>query len=317
MPALAVTAESALGRGAAEAALAAVAVVWGVTFPLGKLVLRHIGPFQYLALRFGLAAAVMAPLVWRDRGRLGWPGVRAALVAGTILYAGYALQTLGLRDTSAGNAGLITGLNVLCIPLILLAWHRRPPNAALAAAVGLAVVGLWLLLYHGQPLGRGDALVLGCAVALALQAIVVGHAARAVPAAAFTCIQLAVVAVLAGASAALAETPPAALPAPAAGAIVFMALAATLGAYIAQTWAQRIVSPTRTGVLFALEPVAAVVFAAWWLGESLGPRQAAGAAAILLAVVFPLDAGRPPGPESRRGETRISAAEGGREHGFA
>jgi drug/metabolite transporter (DMT)-like permease len=86
------------------------------------------------------------------------------------------------------------------------------------------------------------------------------------------------------------------VPPPAAGAIVFMALAATLGAYAAQTWAQRIVSPTRTGLLFALEPVAAVAFGVAWLREPLGPRQAAGAAAILLGVVI---------------------SEGGREHGLA
>jgi threonine/homoserine efflux transporter RhtA len=47
-----------------------------------------------------------------------------------------------------------------------------------------------------------------------------------------------------------------------------------------------VVSPTRTGLLFALEPVAAVGFGIAWLGETLGPRQAAGAAAILLGVVI-------------------------------
>jgi drug/metabolite transporter (DMT)-like permease len=289
-------AHSTLERLGADAALAAVAVVWGATFPLGKLVLRHLGPFQYLALRFGLAAAIMAPLAWRDRRRLGSAGLRAALAAGAVLFAAYALQTLGLRTTTASNAGLITGLNVLFIPLILLARDRRLPAPPLAAGVGLAVLGLWLLLYRGQRLGSGDVLVLGCAAALAVQAIVVGYVARAVPAAAFVFVQVAAVSVLAAAAAALFEARPDAVPASAAGAIVFMAVAATLGAYVAQTWAQRIVSPTRTGLFFALEPVAAVAFGVAWLGESLGPRQAVGAAAILLGVAL---------------------SEGGREHGIA
>jgi drug/metabolite transporter (DMT)-like permease len=287
---------TALVRIAADASLAAVAVVWGATFPLGKLVLRHLGPFQYLGLRFGLAALLMAPLVWRERGRLAPGGLRAGLLAGAVLFAGYALQTVGLRSTTASNAGLITGLNVLFIPLILLAWNRRLPNAALAAGVGLAVLGLWLLLWQGQRLGGGDALVLGCACALAVQAIVVGQVARSVPAASFACVQVATVSVLAGAVAVLVEPRPAAVPQSAAGAVLFMAVAATLGAYVAQTWAQRVVSPTRTGLLFAIEPVAAVAFGVAWLGEALGPRQAAGAAAILLGVVI---------------------GEGGREHGIA
>ncbi len=277
---------TALVRIAADASLAGVAVVWGATFPLGKLVLRDLGPFQYLGLRFGLAAALMAPLAWRDRRGLGEGRLRAGLLAGAALFAGYALQTVGLRYTTASNAGLITGLNVLFIPLILLAWNRRPPNGALAAGVGLAVLGLWLLLWRGERLGGGDALVLGCAVALAVQAIIVGRVARSVPAAPFACVQVATVAVLAGAVALVIEPRPAAVHPSAAGAILFMAVAATLGAYVAQAWAQRVVSPTRTGLLFAIEPVAAVAFGVAWLGEVLGPRQAAGAAAILLGVVI-------------------------------
>jgi drug/metabolite transporter (DMT)-like permease len=295
-PAAVALAHSPLDRLAADTALAAVAIVWGATFPLGKIVLRHLGPFQYLALRFGLAAVLMAPLAWRDRERLGAFGLRAGVLAGAVLFAGYALQTVGLRGTTASNAGLITGLNVLFIPLMLLAWRRRAPDAPLAAGVGLAVLGLWLLLYRGGRLGGGDALVLGCAVALAVQAIIVGRVARAVPAAAFACLQLAAVSALSGAAAVLFERRPDAVPPSAAGAIMFMALAATLGAYAAQTWAQRVVSPTRTGLLFALEPVAAVAFGVAWLGEPLGPRQAAGAAAILLGVVL---------------------SEGGREHDIA
>jgi drug/metabolite transporter (DMT)-like permease len=293
-------------RIAADLSLAAVAVVWGTTFPLGKLVLRHLGPFQYLALRFGLAAVLMAPLAWRERGRLTLDGMRAGLLAGAALFAGYALQTVGLRSTTAGNAGLITGLNVVMIPLMLLVWRRRAPSRTLAAAVLLAVAGLWLLLWQGGRLGAGDALVLGCAAALALQVIIVGQAAASVPAAAFACVQIATVAALAGAWAVAAEPAPAAVPAAVGGAIVFMAVAATLGAYVVQAWVQRIVSPTRTGLWFAIEPVAAVGFGVAWLGEPFGPRQAAGAAAILLSVVI-----------GELGRDREWAARGGREAGPA
>jgi len=307
-------------RIAADLSLAAVAVVWGATFPLGKLVLRHLGPFQYLALRFGLAAVLMAPLAWRDRGRFAPAGVRAGLLAGAVLFAGYALQTVGLRSTTASHAGLITGLNVVMIPLILLVWRRRAPNVTLAAAVLLAVVGLWLLLWQGGRLGAGDALVLGCAAALALQAIIVGQAAPSVPAAAFACVQIATVAALAGVWAVAAEPAPAAPPGSVWSAIVFMAVAATLGAYIAQAWAQRIVPPTRTGLLFAIEPVAAVGFGVAWLGEPLGPRQAAGAAAILLSVVIG-EMGRDREWAGRAGREAaragITVDKGGRFHGIA
>lgn len=305
-----------VARIAAALSLAAVAVVWGATFPLGKLVLRHFGPFQYLALRFGLAALLMAPLAWRDRGRLGAAGLRAGLLAGAVLFAGYALQTVGLRLTSASHAGLITGLNVVIIPLMLLVWRRRAPGGALGAAVLLAVAGLWLLLWQGGGLGAGDALVLGCAAALALQAILVGRVARAVPAAAFACVQVAAVAVLAGLWAAAGEPAPGAVPLSAGAAIAFMAVAATLGAYVAQAWAQRVVSPTRTGLLFAIEPVAAVGFGVAWLGEPLGARQAAGGGLILLSVVIG-ELRRDAIVEAPASGSPATVDKGGRIHGIA
>jgi drug/metabolite transporter (DMT)-like permease len=163
--------------------------------------------------------------------------------------------------------------------------------------------------------------VLGCAAALALQVIIVGQAAPSVPAAAFACVQIATVAVLAGIWAVAAEPAPAAVPGPAAGAIVFMAVAATFGAYVAQAWAQRVVSPTRTGVLFVFEPVAAVGFGVAWLGEPLGPRQAAGAVAILLSVVIGETArdrewaGAGGGREAAR--AGLAVDKGGRFHGIA
>ncbi len=303
-------------RAVGALSLAGVAVVWGATFPLGKLVLRHLGPFQYLALRFGLAALLMAPLAWRDRGRLGGPGLRAGALAGAVLFAGYALQTVGLRLTTASHAGLITGLNVVMIPLMLLAWRRRAPGPALSLAVLLAVAGLWLLLWQGGGLGAGDVLVLGCAAALALQAILVGRVARDVPAAAFACVQVATVAVLAGLWAAAGEAAPRTVPVAAAAAIAFMAVAATLGAYVAQAWAQRVVSPTRTGLLLAIEPVAAVGFGVAWLGEPLGARQAAGAALILLSVVIG-ELGRDAAFDTVASASPSTIDKGGRIHGIA
>ena len=303
-------------RVAAALSLAGVAVVWGTTFPLGKLVLRHLGPFQYLALRFGLAALLMAPLAWRDRGRLNAPGLRAAVLAGAVLFAGYGLQTVGLLWTTASHAGLITGLNVLMIPLMLLAWRRRAPGAALGAAVLLAAAGLWLLLWQGGRLGGGDLLVLGCAACLALQVLIVGRVARDVPAAPFTLVQLAAVAALSGVWALAGEPAAAAVPMAVATAIVFMAVAATLGAYAAQAWAQRVVSPTQTGLLFALEPVAAVGFGVAWLGESLGARQIAGAVLILAGVVLG-EMGRDAAFEPEPSPGPPAADKGGRIHGIA
>jgi len=271
---------------AADASLAGVAVIWGATFPLGKIVLRHLPPFQYLGLRFALAALLLLPLARRDLARLRRAGVARGLLTGAVLFCAYALQTVGLAQTSASKAGLITGLNVVIVPLLLLPWLRRLPDPLTASGIVAAACGLWLLSWQGERFGSGDTLVLGCAVAIALHLILVGRFAAALPPAGFAFVQIATVAALAGAVGLATEPHPAALPPAVAGAVAFMAVGATQAAYLTQSWAQRIVSPARTGLLFALEPVAAVAFGVVWLGEALAPRQGVGAAAILAGVVM-------------------------------
>jgi len=275
-----------VARVAADASLIGVAVIWGATFPLAKIVLPHLAPFQYLGVRFAIAALLLLPLVRRDLPRLRAADVRRGVLTGVVLFAGFALQTVGLQHTTASKAGLITGLNVVIVPVLLLLWLRRAPSAPTAVGVALAACGLWLLAWRGERLALGDALVLGCAVVFALHIILLGRFAPAIPPAGFALLQVATVAVL-GTVAALAWEPrPAPLSWGVAGAVAFNAVGGTLVGFLGQTWAQRTVPPTRAGLLLSVEPVAAVGFSVVWLGDVLGARQAIGAAAILLGVVL-------------------------------
>src|SRR3954452_4608209 len=81
-------------------ALVAVTAVWGLTFVQVKDAVALYPVFPFLALRFAIAAAVLAPFALgrsRSLGRRGWG---SAAVAGALLAAGYTLQTLGLERTS-------------------------------------------------------------------------------------------------------------------------------------------------------------------------------------------------------------------------
>ena len=69
-------------RHAFAIALVAVAAVWGVTFPVVKDAVQRVPPFEFLALRFTLAAIVMTIVSgWRGPG-LDREGHRAGLLAG-------------------------------------------------------------------------------------------------------------------------------------------------------------------------------------------------------------------------------------------
>jgi drug/metabolite transporter (DMT)-like permease len=272
----------------ADLALLLVAGFWGLTFPFGKIVLQSLPPFTYLAARFTVGAVLLVAA----RSAAGAPGPRrwaAAAAIGGVFFVGYALQTLGLRLTTASKAAFITGLSTALVPVISAVWLRRVPPAAVVLGIGAATVGLALLTLDGAAtVQAGDVLVLGCALCFALHIVLVGRLARAIDPLAFATAQMAAVMTL-STLAAVPERPLLALgSAPAAvwALIAFMAVTGTAAALLIQTWAQRFTSPSHVGLMFTFEPVAAAAAAYALLGEVLVARQAAGALLILGGIVL-------------------------------
>jgi drug/metabolite transporter (DMT)-like permease len=130
---------------------------------------------------------------------------------------------------------------------------------------------------------RGDALVLGCAVAFALHIVGLGHVAGRYHPAALTTVQLTAVALLAAVVGGATGAQPHDL---AAGwaAVAYMGLVATALVFLLQSWAQRHTSPTHTALIFALEPVFAALFSWLAYGEALSGRMAAGGLLIVAGI---------------------------------
>jgi drug/metabolite transporter (DMT)-like permease len=175
------------------------------------------------------------------------------------------------------------------VPVISGLLLRRAPRPLVLAGIAAATVGLALLALEGPLEVRiGDLLVLACAACFAVHIVLVGRLAPALDHRVFAVAQAIPVALL-GAIAALTEHPGAAIASAGPGiwaAIVFMALTASAGALLVQSWAQRFTTPAHTGLMFTFEPVAAAFLAYLILGEVLTGRQAIGAGLIVAGIVI-------------------------------
>lgn len=271
----------------AELALAAVAFIWGATFVIVKEALADVSTFLFLALRFTLATALLA--FWL-RGRL----VRRAPVAwgggalcGVLLFLGYALQTAGLRWTTASNSAFITGLYVVLVPLLGSLVYRTGPRAAELAGAALAAAGT-ALLSGGLPTGwnRGDLLTAGCAVAFAGHILAVERYSRRMDFERLSLMQIAAVALLSWAAAAWIEPARIVWSARLWTALLMTSVLATAVSFVLYTWAQGQTSAARAALIFALEPVFAGLVAWAAAGERWTAASLAGAALILAAIVL-------------------------------
>jgi len=268
---------AALSRLRAELALAAVAFIWGSTFVIVKEALHDVSTFLFLALRFTLASLLLA--FWLRR-RLAQPahfGWRGGALCGLLLFLGYALQTAGLRWTTASNSAFITGLYVVMVPLLGSLVYRNRPRPAEQGGAALAVCGT-AQMSGGLPSAwnRGDVLTAACAAAFAGHMLAVERYSRRMDFERLSLMQIAMVAALSWAAAA-GEAPRIAW----SGRLWFALLATSVLA-----WAQGQTTAARAALIFALEPVFAGLVAWAAAGERWTAASLAGAALILAAIVL-------------------------------
>lgn len=274
-----------------DIALFVVALVWGTTFVLVKQALADITTVYFLALRFSLATLCMLPLllpVVRNSPRLLWPGLRGGAAAGVFLWMGYILQTFGLKYTSAGNSGFLTGLYVPLVPLIGAAVYRRRPQRAELIGVLVAFIGMMVLLapslQKSMEFNFGDLLTLACAVAFAIHLLTLGHFSAIHNFAAVAVGQIACTALL-SIIWFFIEPPKAHWTPSLIMAVVVTGVFATALAFALQTWAQQYTTATRTAVIFSLEPVFALLTAVLFGGERLTIAAVGGGALILAGIL--------------------------------
>lgn len=254
----------------AELLLIAVTVVWGLTFSLVKESLEELQPFVFMSYRFWLAFLLMAPLCARrfrqvDRGML-----KAGVIMGALLYGSYAFQTFGLKYTTAGNAGFITGLFIVFVPLLSFVVLRHRPDPITVVSVAVALTGLAVLsLQPGLKVNSGDYLVLACAFSYSVHIILLDRYVKRYDLALLTFLQMGFLALANTASAAAFET----FEVPT-GALVWVSIIvcgvfASAVAFYIQGYAQKILTPVRTSIILIMEPVFSVIFGIILLGETL------------------------------------------------
>jgi drug/metabolite transporter (DMT)-like permease len=262
--------------------LVGVTVVWGWTFAVVKEAVSRYGVVSFLAIRFALAAVVMAPFAVRRATRRSW---LTGAGIGSVLAVGYLFQTFGIRDTSATNSGLITGLFVVFAPL----WNRAVFGVRLPwelwVAVAVSVLGLGLLTGAGPaPPRLGDLLTLGCAVSFGLHIALLDRYAKAHDAAALALAQLACSTVM-FAGAWPATEPLHAPPETVWWALILTGVVATAGGFTAQTAAQRRLPGIRVALILTMEPVFAALFGWLLAGDRLTGTQWLGGALMVAALL--------------------------------
>jgi drug/metabolite transporter (DMT)-like permease len=273
-------------RRAAEGALVGIAAVWGLTFVMVQDAIAELPTMAFLGYRFVPAALLVAAVFWGPLRSLGAEGWRAGAVMGAFLTAGYIFQTLGLEETTASNAGFITGMFVVLTPLLAAIFLRQRISTVGWTAAGVSAIGLYLLSGAGGDFSfRGDGLVLLCALSFAAHILATSRAVEHHDVGALVAVQLSVCGVVCLAVAVIAGDLEAPRGQTVWSALIVTSLVASALAFFVQTFAQQHAPPARTALILASEPAFAGLFGYLLADERLSAVSWLGAALILAAIV--------------------------------
>ena len=269
--------------------------IWGLAFIAQSVGMDLIGPFTFQAIRCSLAVAFLFLLTLVFDHKIGvskslskWKNKRlwiAGGVCGSALFIAASLQQVGLIYTDPGKAGFLTAMYIVLVPMLGIFVHRKPGLNAVFS-VALALVGLYLLSFMGvAEINIGDLLLIGCALAFAVQILLIDNFAQDLDGLRLNCVQALVVALLSLPWMLLKEEPNLGnilacwLPLGFAG-ILSMGVA-----YSLQIVGQRNLEPTTASLIMSLESVFAALGGWLILHNTMTGRELLGCGLVFAGVI--------------------------------
>ena len=267
-------------------------VIWGSTFVAQSVGVDHVGPFTFLSIRCFLAVAMLLLVLFlfnrKDFFKI-LTDVRlwkAGIPCGIALFAATALQQVGLIYTTAGKGGFITPMYIIMVPIFGLFLKQKPPKMV-GISVVIAAVGLYLISGAGfAAINIGDVLMLLCAVAFAVQILIMDRVAGELNSMALNMSQALVCAVVSGVCALIFDSTTwqgildCWFPLCWAG-IMSMGIAYTL-----QIVGQKSIEPTTASLLMSFESVFAAISGWLLLNESFTLTEGIGCVLVFAAIML-------------------------------
>lgn len=284
-----------------EVNLLIVTLLWSATFVVIKGALTDISSMLFVGLRFLIAGVILLPIVIRKKLEWKNSNLFPPIILGVILFIGFSMQTVGLKYTSATKSAFLTGSAVAIIPILQLFIERKRPKTGSIIGVAVVLIGI-LFLSGGNSIvtlladiainfNSGDFLTLICALFFAMYVVYLNMLSSRYNLWMLLIIQIGVSAILAFAMALFFDfinyellrinfTNQLGF------GILYTAIFATLITTTLQTKYQKLVTPTKAGIVYSFEPIFAGIIAFVFLSEIITPFGLLGATLIFVGLII-------------------------------
>ncbi|WP_228712036.1 DMT family transporter [Halarcobacter ebronensis] len=273
----------------ADFLLLTVAIAWGFTFLMVQEAINTVPVYAFLFYRFLVATILMAIIAYKFYNKINKQTILYGFILGSFLFFAFATQTFGLSHTKTSIVAFITGLNVILVPFFAYVIFKDHVRKMVFLGSLIAVVGLYLLTMSGElSLAYGEFLSLICSALFALQILFTDKYSKKVNVFMLVLFQFLTVTIYSLIfSLSLDEvTFNISINNSFLKAVIITSIFATVYAFLIQTYMQQFTTPTKTAIIFAMEPVSAGFFGYFLGNELLTSIQIFGAILIIIAVLL-------------------------------
>ncbi|WP_375724694.1 DMT family transporter [Arcobacter sp. KX21116] len=273
----------------ADFLLLTVAIAWGVTFLMVQDAIKSVPVYAFLFWRFGIATILMAIIAYKYFDKLNKQTILYGVILGCFLFSAFATQTFGLAYTKSSIIAFLTGLNVIIVPFLAYVVFKEHVRKMVFISSLIAVCGLYLLTMSGSlSLGKGEVLGIICALLFALQILFTDKYSKRVNVYLLVLFQFITVTILSLIFSLSLDSVTFDLNFNNTflKALIITSIFATVYAFLIQTYMQQFTTPTKTAVIFSMEPVSAGIYGYFVGNELLSSIQLFGATLIILALLL-------------------------------
>ena len=263
------------------------AIVWGSGFVVTAIALEYLTAYQVMAGRFILAAIILSLLFGKKFKTFTKSVIWKGAILGTILYIGFALQTVGLEYTTPSKNAFLTAVNVVIVPLIAYLVYKRKVDRYETIGSIITLIGIGFLSLQGSmTISIGDALSLACAVAFAFDIFYTNHFVKKEDALSLTIVQFITASFIAVIAVLIQGDIPTTFEKEALYSIIYLAVFSTTIAYVCQNIAFQYTTATKGAIILSLESFFGMLLSVLFLHEVLTGRMIIGAALIMIAILI-------------------------------
>lgn len=269
----------------AESILIFVTLIWGATFAIIKLALVNVSPMVFITIRFSFATILLLPFFLKKAKNISRTAVLCGLLLGVMYFLGFSTQTIGLKYTTATKSGFITGTFILFTPIFQYLFEKKVPGKGNLIGISFVITGLIMLSSQGNSIldifteigsgfNIGDFFTLLCAVSYAMYLVYLDIISKKYDYMLLVFLQISSTAIL-GIIAAITlhltglENIKFIFGGNLVFAFLYTSILATVLATTLQTKYQKVITPTKAGIIFSFEPIFSAVIAYYFINEKV------------------------------------------------